>query len=298
MILSMIVSMLLLGLAVAQNPDSWALPGEQVYPEGIAIDDGVFYVGSTIDGTIFRGDIETGDVEVFAEGSQQTAIGMAVANDGALWVAGGSTGNVYRYDLTTGTLIGVYTTPPASDVFLNDIAIGPDGTVYVTDSQRPVLFVVPPTAEPGDMDAAIRFEGSPVRYREGFNLNGIVITDDGASLIVVQSNTGMLFRIGTADGSIHAIEVDADLTNGDGLVLDGDMLYVVRNRQEEIVPVELSEDMASGTSREPITSDALKFPTTAALADGSLLVVNSQFGAQGTDDVELPFSVVRVALPD
>jgi Cu-Zn family superoxide dismutase len=168
----------------------------------------------------------------------------------------------------------------------------------VTDSHRPILFVVPPTAEPGDMDAMIRFDGSPVRYQQGFNLNGIVITEDGSSLIVVQSNTGMLFRIEVADGSITPIEVEADLTNGDGLVLDGQMLYVVRNRQEEIVPVELSEDLSSGTAREAITSDALKFPTTAALVDGSLLVVNSQFGAQGTADVELPFSVVRVALPD
>lgn len=289
---------LLWGTAMAQPPDTYDLPGDRVFPEGITVSDGMFYVGSTISGTIFRGDIASGDVEVLAEGGQPTAVGMAVDAQGALWVAGGATGNVYRYDVATGELTGVFTTPPSANIFLNDVAIGLNGSVYVTDSQRPILYRVPPRAAPGPMDAWIGFEATPVTYREGFNLNGIVVTEDDAYLVVVQSNTGELFRIRVSDRAIDRIEVDADLTNGDGLVLDGQMLYVVRNRQGEIVPVQLADDLLSGVAAEPIRPESLKFPTTAALVDDALLVVNSQFGAQGTGTLELPFRVVRVALPE
>lgn len=285
------------GFGVAQAPDVWELPGDRVYPEGIAAADGAFYAGSTIDGTIFRADLATGAVRVFAEDGQPTALGMAVDGDGMLWVAGGSTGNVYRYDTASGEATGVFTTPPSGDIFLNDVAVGRDGSVYVTDSQRPILYRVPPRAAPGPMDAWIGFESTPLTYRQGFNANGIVVTEDSAWIVVIQTNTGRLFRIGVSDRSVTPIDVDADLTNGDGLVLQGRTLYVVRNRNEEIVPVRLSEDFASGEPGQPIRADALRFPTTAALADGGLLVVSSQFGAMGDGEPELPFRVVRVPLP-
>ncbi|MDF3016846.1 MAG: hypothetical protein K0R44_2071, partial [Thermomicrobiales bacterium] len=45
----------------------FALPAGGGFPEGVAYDaaTGDFYVGSTIDGTIYRGNVETGTVEVF-----------------------------------------------------------------------------------------------------------------------------------------------------------------------------------------------------------------------------------------
>jgi hypothetical protein len=42
--------------------ERYVLPGEQVFPEGVAYqsDTGDFYVGSTTDGTVFRGNVERG----------------------------------------------------------------------------------------------------------------------------------------------------------------------------------------------------------------------------------------------
>ena len=286
------------GLAAAQMPDVYELPGEQVYPEGIAAEGGTFYVGATTDGTIFRGDVSTGEVEVFAEGQQPSAIGMTIDESGSLWVAGGQSGNVYRYDTSTGELTGTFTTPEAESTFLNDVVATEDGYVYVTDSMRQTLFRVATDAESGELESWTSFEGTPAAYTQGFNLNGIVATPDGQSLIVVKSNTGELFRIDIADMSVHPIGVDADLSNGDGLVLDGQTLYVVQNAQGQVMPVELNEDFTSGNAGEPITAESFGFPTTAALADGSLLVVNSQFNAQQGGNPELPFTVSRVQLPN
>ena len=303
-----ILALALFGAAFAQAPATYELPGDRVFPEGIAANADAFWVGSAVDGTIYRGDLASGAVEALtdippldAAGSPQSpepgALGMALDAEGILWVAGGVTGNLYRFHATTGELIGIFTTPPGGNIFLNDVALGRDGSVYVTDSFRPILFRIPPAAAPGPMDAWLSFEGTPLTYQEGFNLNGIVATEGARYLLTIQTNTGALFRIDIDDRSIVEVDVAADLTAGDGLVLDGRTLYVVRNRANEIVPVELAEDFASGTAGTPIRSETFAFPTTAALVDGSLLVVNSQLPKQGTGDADTPFTVERVPLP-
>jgi hypothetical protein len=70
------------------------------------------------------------------------------------------------------------------------------------------------------------------------------------------------------------------LTNGDGLRLDGRTVYVVRNEQGLIVPVNLSGDYVSGEVGQPFTDPSFVFPTTIAKTDGRLLVVKSQFDKQ------------------
>ena len=52
----------------ASGAERYVLPGEQVFPEGVAYrsDTGDFYVGSTTDGTVFRGNVEGGPKEAEA----------------------------------------------------------------------------------------------------------------------------------------------------------------------------------------------------------------------------------------
>jgi len=91
----------------ASTVSEFALPGDQVFPEGVAYDMamGEFYIGSTTDGTIYRGNLATGEVEVFSPGGDNgrtTAIGMKVDEDGLLYVAGGATGTVFVYNTRDG----------------------------------------------------------------------------------------------------------------------------------------------------------------------------------------------------
>ncbi len=149
------------------------------------------------------------------------------------------------------------------------------------------------------METYLNFEGTPVQYGEGFNLNGIVSSADGRYLVTVKSATGELFRIDTTTKEVSLIDTGgADLTNGDGLLLDGQMLYVVRNQQEAIVPVELSADFASGVAGEPFTDESFMYPTTIAQNSSELLAVNSQFNARETGNPELPFNVSNVWIPE
>jgi hypothetical protein len=54
------------------------------------------------------------------------------------------------------------------------------------------------------------------------------------------------------------------VTTGDGILLQGRTLYVVRNRMNRIAVIELTPDLASGTVVGVITNPPFDVPTTIA----------------------------------
>ena len=291
--------------AVPAEVTSYTLPGSAVYPEGVAYRAGSknFYVGSTTDGTIFKGTLGKKDTEVLLPPATErpSAIGMKVDEAGRLYVAGGASGKMFVYDTGSKALIKAFDTPavPAGGTFVNDVALTAEGA-YFTDSSRPVLFRVARTAAGvGELTPWLDFTGSVLKYQAGFNLNGIAATTDGKYLIVVQSNTGKLFRITVADKAVAEIDLGGGtVKSGDGILLSGQTLYVVRNSATLIVPVTMSADFSSGTLGTAFTDASLRYPTTIAQNGSRLLVVNSQFDKRGPGlTPELPFTVSSVALP-
>jgi Cu-Zn family superoxide dismutase len=194
-------------------------------------------------------------------------------------------------------LIDSFTTT-ASPTFINDVAVTKDGSASFTDSQSPFLYRVAPDGSGGyTFETWIDFTGTALVYQAGFNLNGIEATPDGKYLIVVQSNTGKLFRISLATKEVVEIDLGgATVTNGDGLVLRGHSLYVVRNSMFQIDEVRLSGDFTSGEVVSSTNDPSFIYPTTAVIARGRLLVVNSQFNNRGGTPV-LPFTVSSIRVP-
>lgn len=298
--LSLLLILTAAPLAWAQDgPDAYALPGDAVFPEGIAIDADarVLYVGSTTDGTIFRADIDSGEVGVFASGTQPTAIGMTVDPYGRLWVAGGPTGQVFVYDTASAELLRTYATPDAASTFVNDL-VWTGEAVFVTDSFRPELFRIGADATLGELETFASFEDSDFTYVDGFNANGIVATPDGSRVVTVQSQTGLLFHVDVEDGTVGTVTTDVPFPAGDGLIVADGVLYVVQNASGTIARRVMADDatFAIAPAGPDITSERFAYPTTAAILDGELFVVNSQFDQQGGPP-ELPFQVVRIAIP-
>jgi len=285
------------------RPTSYVLPGDAVFPEGIAFQQstGYFFVSSTTDGTIFRGHVKDEMTEVFLPGGadgRTTAIGLEVDRDGNLFVAGGGTGKMFVYDTETKKLLASFSVPTGSPTFINDVAVAKDGSAYFTDSQRPFLYRVAPDGSGGfTFERWIDFTNTALVYQTGFNLNGIEATPDGKYLIVVQSNTGKLFRITIATKEVVEIDLGGEtVQSGDGLLLRGHALYVVRNAVNQIVKVRLAGGYASGEIVSTTTDPSFITPTTIAEARGRLLVVNSQFSnRQGTP--VLPFTVSSIRIP-
>ncbi|MDQ3386610.1 MAG: superoxide dismutase [Actinomycetota bacterium] len=286
---------------VPVNIQSYTLPGEEVYPEGVVYQEssGDFFVSSTSNGAVFRGTAgEAGsEAEVFLEGGQDdrsAAIGLALDDDGRLFVSGGETGRMFVYDTESGELVDSFQSEQEKP-FVNDVAITPNGDAYFTDSFSPVLYRLAATGDGYEFEEYLNLEGTPIKYEDGFNLNGIVATGDGQYLIVTHSTTGQLFRIGTESDEVVEIDLGGGELAGDGMVLDGQTLYAVTG--SDITTVELSEDFASGEMGEVFSSESFKSPTTIAMYDERLLVVNSQFDARESGNPELPFTVSDVPIP-
>jgi hypothetical protein len=266
------------------------VPSTHGNPEGVAAagNGRVFYVGATGDGTIYKGTIGTPTVtELIPGGAGRSAVGLKV-RAGRLYVAGGATGKIFVYDLATKGLVATFDTGAGG--FLNDLVVTPKGDVFVTDSFRPTLWHVTgaQVAAGSGAPAAVPV-GPEIAYAAGFNLNGIVLRKGGRQLLVVQSNTGMLFRIqlGSGPGGRTIRRVSAPpLVGGDGLLLDNGRLVVVRGAPASLTFVKLLADARRAKVTATRTDPTLRGPSTVARARSLYLVVNADF-ATGTT----PFTV-------
>jgi sugar lactone lactonase YvrE len=253
-------------------------------PEGIAIRESTFYVGSIPTGAVYRGNLRTGEGSIFVPAQEgRAAIGMKV-DRGRLFVAGGPTGGAWVYDARTGATIASYsfTGPPT---FVNDVIVT-DDAAWFTDSLRAVLYRVP-LAEDGSPSSTfqtVRLEGD-LKLQEGFNANGIAASPDGETLIIVQTNTGKLFRVLPENRTARTDEIElaggASVPMGDGILLDGrTTLYVVRNFANVVVKIRLSSGLRSGTVLREIRNDSFRVPTTIAERGEWLYAVNARFDVQ------------------
>ena len=295
----------LMGLAACSSSDtvdpSDVIPlPDGFQPEGIAISGTKLFTGSIPTGRIFRADITTrqGKVLVDAGAAGRSAIGMKVDDRGRLFVAGGQKGKAYVYDAETGDDIALFTLATGT-TFINDVIVTANAA-WFTDSSKPFLYKVPINAD-GSLGTqssvfALALSGD-MNFVEGqFNANGIAATPDGATLIIVQSNTGKLFTVNPVTGATKDILLGGDnVANGDGILLQGQTLFVVQNQQNSIAKIALSADFSAGTVTGRVSSPGLDVPTTVAASDGSLYLVNARFGAVNPDTAA--YSVVRIDKP-
>jgi hypothetical protein len=281
----------------ATPPDLISLPNA-FQPEGIASRDNFIYVGSIPTGAVYRADITTGTGSVLVPAQAgRAAIGLKVDGRGRIFVAGGGTGKAFVYDAATGQDLASYTLTQAAPTFINDVVLTPDAA-WFTDSRNPVLYRVPLPADgsiAGQETVSTLALSGDFQFAAGVNnLNGIAFT--GQLIIAVQSNTGFLFTVNPATGVTRKIDLGAEtVVNGDGLLLEGQTLFVVQNRLNQVAVIDLSPDFATGTVRTRITNPSFDVPTTLTAAGTSLYAVNARFGIQVTPDT--PYTVVRFGRP-
>jgi len=265
-------------------------PDPVANPEGVAFDkrSRSFYVGITSDGAIYRGSLKSDTVEPFiAGGSGKSAVGLKVKR-GKLYVAGGATGSITVYDLASKAQVAKFET--GSGGFLNDLQVTRGGDVYVTDSFRPTLWHVTKEQVEAGSGAPQALDVSAIPYEaDEFNVNGIV-AKGSSKLIVVDSNSGKLFRIKLGDdgGSIEDLDeiTGATVPGGDGMLLDRDKLVVVQRDPAQLSFLKLKRGAREAKLKRTQTSDKLRGPSTVDRAKKLYLVVNADF-----DTSTKPFTV-------
>jgi sugar lactone lactonase YvrE len=254
-------------------------------PEGIAIGALPFaYFGSTVDGSIFRANLVTGRGTIVSEGPGTPSVGLKIDHRARLFVAGGPQGDARVVSAVTGKVLASYTLATGS-TFINDVTLTPRAA-WFTDSFNPVLYKVP-LGRHGALPAQAQVETVPltgdVVFQPGFNVNGISRTPDGRALLVVQTNTGLLFRVDPATGETTTVDLGgASVPNGDGILLSGRTLYVVQNVLNQVAVVRLDRTGLHGTVVAHLTDARFDTPTTVARFGNRLYLPNARFSVETT----------------
>ena len=278
-------------------PDTIALPNGWL-PEGIVVGRGpVIYSGSRATGQIYAADLRTGQGVILTEAVPgRMAVGLSFdMRSNYIYVAGGNTGDGYVYDAATGASVAVFELTSMAAPFINDVIVTRDAAYFTNSSAAEIYRVA--IGPGGAIDQSAEVTTIPLtgdwQQVAGFNANGIEATPNGDALIIVNSTVGAVYKVDAASGVATMIDLGgASVSAGDGILLEGHTLYVVRNRLNQVAVVELAPDLLSGSVVDTITSSAFDVPTTIDRFGNSLYLVNARFSTPPTPDTT--YTIVRV----
>ncbi|ATE53676.1 SMP-30/gluconolactonase/LRE family protein [Actinosynnema pretiosum] len=278
-------------------PAEFPLP-DGFLPEGIAIGDRpTAYFGSRADGDLYRVDLRTGRGEVFSQGPGTASVGLEVDRADRLFVAGGAAGDGRVVDARSGAVLASYRFARDADTFVNDVVVTRTAA-YFTDSRKALLYRLP-LGRAGELPS--EFDVVPLTGDFSLtpgvnNANGITTTPDGRALLVVQSNTGKLFRVNPDTGLAREVDLGGEvLTNGDGLLLDGRGLHVVQNRLNTVALFSLDRAGTAASLVTRVTDPRFDVPTTIARFGDRLYLPNARFTTEPTPTT--PYNAVAIVKP-
>jgi sugar lactone lactonase YvrE len=274
-------ALLIAGVTGAQEPGD-ILIGENVFPESIAATpDGGFVTGSVASPNIYRytpgGDaasvwatVDGVSLGVFT--TADTAFACVIAPDFG-------NGRLVTFDLGTAELTGTYPLPGGG--LCNDIAVGPDGTVFVTDtgafSGRPgsVLALIP-SGEDGALALQPVLSSMSIGGADG-------LAFIGNTLYVNDVTTGSLFALeldGTTLVSFTTLTLSRELAGPDGMrtTADGAGLWVAENAAGRVSHVTVD---GGNATVETVAEGGWTSATAVAEVGGVLYVIDTNFPALG-----------------
>ncbi|MEU2032660.1 superoxide dismutase [Nocardia amamiensis] len=241
--------------------DRIALPGG-ITPEGIATGPGPYaYVSDFTSGRIYRADLRTGEGEIISDDPQATlSTGLKTDRYGRLFACGGLEGYARVIDTATGEVLARYQLGEAGTSLINDVLLT-DDVAYLTDSRQQALHTLPLHGKdlPSPDEATTVPITGDFTYTAGQNANGITRTPNGMALLIVQSDTGRLFRVDPRTG--HSTQVDLGgetLVFGDGMYLHDTTLYVVQSFMNSLFKLSIAPDGRSGHLLETFTGDTFE----------------------------------------
>jgi sugar lactone lactonase YvrE len=255
------------------------LPGASS-AEGIAVGRGsTFFAGDLFAGDVFKGDLRSGDVALFVDAPMgRMAVGMDVDPDGRLlFVAGGTAGEAFVYDTTSGAEIAKYQLgDPTVGTFVNDVVVTRQAA-WFTDSRQAQLYRI--SIGPGGVLGAARtlaLSGPAADTSGQFNLNGITATPHGRTLLVAHTALGRIITVDPDRGTSHTV-AGVSVPSVDGIRLQAGRLWVAQGFLNQVARVDLRPDLASGAIAAVITSPLFQIPSTLAHHDSHLAVINAKF---------------------
>ena len=286
-----------LSTPIGHGVPAFTLGEKDLLVEGVAHDPktGAFFVSSVHRRKILRVDASGRATDFVREGQDGLFSATALALDPrtrSLYVASAATtlmigarkedegrSALLEFDATSGRLRRSMA-PPDADGHVSDLALAPDGTLYVADPQTGRIYV----RKPGAPRLERLIDVGPIASAQG-----MAVSRDGKHLFVADYLQGIA-RVELATGAVRFLEAPANLalTGIDGLVLAGDSLVGIQNGLEPHRVLRLRLDPAGdrileGTILER-ANPAFDEPTLGVVVGREFYyVANSQYGAYGED---------------
>ncbi len=236
---------LMLGVAASGVARAQTAPvgvPDKSFPESVtSTKDGTLYVGSFNLGGVVKA-APGGKAEQFIKpgaGGSRSVLGvLADEKSGMLYVCSnditgfgvpgpGDTKGAWlkTFDLASGALKGSFALSDPKSL-CNDIAVGADGTAYVTDSFTPNVYSLKPGGTALEIWAT---DPMLAPAKDGVGLDGIALGADG-NLYVTTYIPAALFRIAVKDGkagAVTALKTSRPLDHADAMRTFGDSLLLI-----------------------------------------------------------------------
>lgn len=300
--------------AVSAAPTQVDLPGDHVFPESLTSkQDGTLFVGSFAEGGVLRVKPGADKAEPWirpgANDSRSTFGGLADERSNTLLVCSNDTSGfgvpgpgtakgsaLKAFDLTTGEARG--STPVPGDATLcNDIAVGPDGSAYVTDSFSPHILRLRPGGNEFEVWASDPRFGAP---KGGAGLDGIAFGSDG-DVYVNTFTPGGLFKVTVRDGqagAVTALQTSRKITLPDSLRAYGNNTFLMIEGAGSLDLVTVD----GGTAKIETIKDGFSGPVSVTQVGSTAWVAEGQLNnlldpVLKKQPPKLPFHLYAVPLP-
>lgn len=296
------------------SPAEIKIPGEKIYPESItSTSDGRIFIGSISARTIYLVKPGTSTAEPWIQPGNEATLGVygvfADEKANTLWACFSSSipgpptsaqapSALKAFDLQTAALKGRYQLPTAK-AFCNDIAVGLDGTAYISDTENMEVDRLPSGGRELQLWAGHGGFGP-----KGGVLDGISVL--GNRLFVNTLETNKLFAVpietdGKA-GPITELKLDRAINNPDGMRSFGkdSVLIVEGGGKGQLSRIRIDGNSGKVTAiKEGFPDGAVSVAvvgTTGYVLEGQLDVL---FGPADAKRVAKPFhaTAVEVGMP-
>ena len=260
-------------------------------PEGIEYDtdNRRFLTGSLAEGSIFRIGEDGSVTAVIEDPDLVSSVGIEVDEERDRLLVTNSDSGVFGgqskghaklgvYNLNTGERLAMVDlgatlgAGPDATFFANDVTVGDDGTIYVTDTMQNVLYRVG-----NDYQASLFHRFMPTG--EGFAVNGLV-HHPGGYLLVAEMGGGNIYKVPVADpASTTRVTLPEPVAGADGLTwMAGGSLAAVLNSTSRVVALASNDDWASARVADVATFEGQA--TTGATVGNEFYVVQPHFADQ------------------
>ena len=306
-----LLSMTGVGIAAPPQVD---VPGDRAFPESLTSkQDGTLFIGSFAEGGVFRAAPGAAKAEPWikpgANGSRSTFGVLADERSNTLLVCSNDTSGfgvpgpdgpkgsaLKAFDLTTGAAKG--STPlPGEATLCNDIALGADGSAYVTDSFSPHILRLKPGGSEFEIWASDPRFAPP---KGGAGLDGIAIGSDGA-VYVDTFTPGGLFKVSVEAGKpveVTALQTSRKITLPDSLRTYGNNTFLMVEGAGSLDLVTID----GGSAKIETIKDGFGGPVSVTQVGSTAWVAEGQLDhlldpEQKKQPPKLPFHVYAVPLP-